>query len=391
DQSDECIIWGEKAIAMAEEMENEEILCHSLNNVGTMLSRIQSSRQKGLEMLQQSLDIALRNSYQEHAARAYTNLGNSAVVMRDYPFAKKILEPGIQYCEERDLDSWLVFMHSEKARMMFDMGHWEPAYRIAENIVNGEGDMNLAKVDALSVMAKIKMRKGEPGVLPLLMQANSIACETTELQRMIPALVACLEYEWITGKEFVENSAINYVLRLVDKVGNTYNNTEFAYWLLKARKQKATIREFFPGYALDTPSAALKAAGIWKQLGCPYEHALALFEANEDDKKKALTIMHRLGATTIIEKMKLEMRTSGIRSIPRGARKTIRSNAANLTERELDILYLLKEGLQNKEIASRLFISAKTVDNHISAIFYKLEVNTRIKAVQEASQLGILK
>ena len=74
-----------------------------------------------------------------------------------------------------------------------------------------------------------------------------------------------------------------------------------------------------------------------------------------------------------------------------GARKTNRANPANLTEREMDILYCLKEGLQNKEIASRLFISAKTVDNHMSSIFYKLEVNSRIKAVQEASHLGILK
>ena len=99
--------------------------------------------------------------------------------------------------------------------------------------------------------------------------------------------------------------------------------------------------------------------------------------------------MQKLGAATVVAKMKLEMRNLGIKSIPRGARKT--SNAANLTARELDILQLLREGLQNKEIASRLFISAKTVDNHISSIFYKLEVNSRIKAVQEASQLGILK
>jgi DNA-binding NarL/FixJ family response regulator len=67
------------------------------------------------------------------------------------------------------------------------------------------------------------------------------------------------------------------------------------------------------------------------------------------------------------------------------------SNSANLTERELDVLQLLKEGLQNKEIANKLFISAKTVDHHISSIFFKLEVNSRLKAVQEAIHLDIIK
>jgi DNA-binding NarL/FixJ family response regulator len=62
-----------------------------------------------------------------------------------------------------------------------------------------------------------------------------------------------------------------------------------------------------------------------------------------------------------------------------------------LTDRELDVLRLLREGLHNKEIAGRLFISPKTVDHHISAILYKLEVKSRTKAVHEAEKLGIIK
>jgi len=72
-------------------------------------------------------------------------------------------------------------------------------------------------------------------------------------------------------------------------------------------------------------------------------------------------------------------------------RKTTQSNPAQLTERELDILQLLNKGLQNKEIAAQLFISAKTVDHHISSILFKLDAKTRTKAVQEAIRLEILK
>jgi DNA-binding NarL/FixJ family response regulator len=56
----------------------------------------------------------------------------------------------------------------------------------------------------------------------------------------------------------------------------------------------------------------------------------------------------------------------------------------------MEILTLLKEGLQNKEIAARLFIALKTVDHHISSIFFKLDVSSRTKAVYEAVQQGII-
>jgi DNA-binding CsgD family transcriptional regulator len=197
-----------------------------------------------------------------------------------------------------------------------------------------------------------------------------------------------LEYEWITANNIVETPLLEQVISLVQAKGHLYENSAFAYWLFKARNRRVELKQTFAGY--QTGNSA-KASLLWKQLGCPYEQALALFEGNESDKRKAIDIIDRAGATAVFEKMKFMMRRSGMRQIPRGIRKTTRSNTANLTGRELDILQLLKEGLQNKEIAARLFISPKTVDHHISSIFFKLEVNTRTKAVEEAASLNILK
>jgi DNA-binding NarL/FixJ family response regulator len=86
----------------------------------------------------------------------------------------------------------------------------------------------------------------------------------------------------------------------------------------------------------------------------------------------------------------MDMRSSGIKKIPRGLRVSTRANPAQLTNRELDVLQLLKKGIQNKEIGEALFISPKTVDHHISSILFKLDVNSRAKAVTEAVRLGIL-
>ena len=52
----------------------------------------------------------------------------------------------------------------------------------------------------------------------------------------------------------------------------------------------------------------------------------------------------------------------------------------NLTNREIEVLKLIAEGMINKEIAKKLYISEKTVKNHISNIFKKLDVNDRTQA-----------
>lgn len=51
-----------------------------------------------------------------------------------------------------------------------------------------------------------------------------------------------------------------------------------------------------------------------------------------------------------------------------------------LTKREYEVLTLIAEGLSNKNIADKLYISEKTVKNHVSSIFRKIEVNDRIQA-----------
>ena len=60
-----------------------------------------------------------------------------------------------------------------------------------------------------------------------------------------------------------------------------------------------------------------------------------------------------------------------------------------LTEREGEVLHLIAQGLNNQEIAGQLYLSAKTVSNHISNIFNKLQVADRAQAIIKARQAGL--
>ncbi|WKZ41681.1 MAG: response regulator transcription factor [Anaerolineales bacterium] len=59
-----------------------------------------------------------------------------------------------------------------------------------------------------------------------------------------------------------------------------------------------------------------------------------------------------------------------------------------LTERELEILRLIAQGLNNQEIAQKLVLSHKTVRNHITNIFSKLQVADRAQAIVRAREAG---
>lgn len=63
-----------------------------------------------------------------------------------------------------------------------------------------------------------------------------------------------------------------------------------------------------------------------------------------------------------------------------------RPRAVGLTEREGDVLKLLAEGLTNREIARRLYLSEKTVKHHVTIVLQKLGVRNRVEAALAASK-----
>jgi LuxR family maltose regulon positive regulatory protein len=61
-----------------------------------------------------------------------------------------------------------------------------------------------------------------------------------------------------------------------------------------------------------------------------------------------------------------------------------------LSDRELEVLQLIAQGLTNRQVAQRLFIAQGTVKAHASSIYGKLGVSNRTQAVAQATALGLL-
>jgi DNA-binding CsgD family transcriptional regulator len=70
----------------------------------------------------------------------------------------------------------------------------------------------------------------------------------------------------------------------------------------------------------------------------------------------------------------------------RGERKRPASGWKSLTPTELNVVRLTAEGLSNKDIAEKLFISPRTVQTHLTHVYAKLSMTSRIQLIQEAAR-----
>ena len=94
------------------------------------------------------------------------------------------------------------------------------------------------------------------------------------------------------------------------------------------------------------------------------------------------------GGATLLA-MSADEQAAALRS---NSQPVLDEGAASLTEREKEILTLLAKGVSSTEdLAERLFISQKTVKNHLASIFTKLAVSDRTQAAIEAIRLGLTK
>jgi DNA-binding NarL/FixJ family response regulator len=95
----------------------------------------------------------------------------------------------------------------------------------------------------------------------------------------------------------------------------------------------------------------------------------------------ALSTFESLGAERCADEAAAFLRSLGVKAARSGPRGT-----GLLTKRELEVLTLLGEGLSNRELAERLFLTRKTVEHHVASVLSKLELSSRAEAAAYAAR-----
>jgi DNA-binding CsgD family transcriptional regulator len=245
----------------------------------------------------------------------------------------------------------------------------------------------VARTWPLLVRGLVTLRRGGDGDGDLD-EAWQLARRYGEAVRLLPAAAALAERAWLLE---VEDERLADAGDLLDdaRAGLDWGRGELAVWLRRLRPDlEPPTTDIAEPYALELAGKFRDAADRWAGLACPYERALALAGADDaGDTRTALAELDRLGAEPVAARVRLDLRARGLTATT--PRRSTQQNPAGLTNRELDVLRLLGDGLTNAELGRRLYIAGKTVDHHVSSILSKLGVANRRDAARRAQELGI--
>jgi DNA-binding CsgD family transcriptional regulator len=135
------------------------------------------------------------------------------------------------------------------------------------------------------------------------------------------------------------------------------------------QRGEALLRESIE--VLEGPDTRLEQARAQADLGASLRRGNHRVEARYP-LRQAIDTAHHLGATALAERAETELRATGAKP-----RRVLLTGLEALTACERRIAELAADGLTNREIAQTLFITDRTVEGHLTHVFYKLDVKSR--------------
>jgi DNA-binding CsgD family transcriptional regulator len=375
-----------RAQAIAEPLGALDVLSDALNTQGSSVARTDG---EWTGYKRRALDVALSAGLDGQAGLAFANLHGSYVDRRRFAEAERCFIDGIAYCDEHDLGSHAAFLRGNRAIALEQAGRWDEAVALSTALL-ASADAPVHRLGPLQVLGVIRARRGEPGAWEHLDQAAAAADTSGEPQWIIGVRLARAEAHWLQGELHRAADEAD----LADDVAggaDEWQRGEIASWLRRTGSSRLPRGELAEPYQRLVVGDWAEAARLWSSLGCPYEAALALFDAGDEAAlRQALQIFTNLDALAAAQLTRHKMRQLGIRAIPAGPRSATRADPFGLTRREREVLELISAGHSNTEIAAKLFLSPRTVDHHVSAILGKLGAPTRGAAAAYAARLGLV-
>jgi DNA-binding CsgD family transcriptional regulator len=386
----EAVVWGRRAIALAERFGEIPILVGALSSVGSALIAA-GDVAAGCAEMERGLRLARESEAEQGELSILSNMGTGLSEVYRFPLAERTLVEGIAYACDRGHDGWHDYMTAWLASTRLYQGRWNEAADLARSVLARLSEMPNGRFVALTMLGRLRARRGDPDILTALDEARALAAADPTLLWLGIVHTARAEAAWLAGNREGVVTEARTAFDLALDHQHAWLAGELAYWLWRADALTSVPPGIAEPFARQIAGDWRGAAAAWDDLGCPYETARALAESDDEEAlREALATFERLGARPMSTRVTRRLRDLGARDIPRGPRPATLANPAQLTPRESEILALMAEGHRNAEIADRLFLAQKTVEHHVSAVITKLGVANRAEAAREANRRGLI-
>ncbi|MCZ2839763.1 ATP-binding protein [Modestobacter sp. VKM Ac-2985] len=387
-RTEDALRWGARAVELA--ADDGDVRARALAAVGATRMQLDPD-DSGL--LHDAQHAARTTGQHQQALLASTALAFCSLLWVRPDDALAHLEDGVAYAREHEVDTMVGYLEAVRAWLVLRRGGAEDAAVLAREIVTRTTapESTVAGLVARTVLAERAVRRGDENADARLAAVAVDADRTGELKRIVPVLELQVERALTCGDPLP-------VPRLEDisrRVGPQPLRCGAAGARLAAWATVCGASHDFEGPAPEPYAAMLEqdwqaAAEAFGAVGWQHDRALLLsLTDSAESLAESVEIARTLGARPLEERGCHRMREAGL-TVPRGPLPSTRTNPAHLTDRQLEVLALVREGRSNADIAAVLHLSPRTVEHHVAGIFTKLGVANRAEAVARSAELDLV-
>lgn len=425
---------GQRAIDLARRQGPTLALADALATVGTAQALL--GEPGGVPLLDESVALGTYLADEPALCRAYANL----IVVHEYAGRPdESCRTAVHALEQLSPDSLELplgaALASNATNMLIRRGHYAECAKVFDRLIGERqlagqalhlhlerAQLQLSRGDtvgaAASLDAAAELRAvDEPAVV------TAVAEVTAELQRASGAYDACFATvdEALTRLEETDDRHFAVALAVIglgaeaDRLLGRRPTADDARRLdrladvlpdrvpeddVNLVADLATARaELARAQGADRPTGWADVAELWQTAQRPRERAYALLRQAEAAAAaqqrtqaaavatQAAELADSLGAQGISAAVAALLARTGLSRVARTTPAQLPEELAGLTARETEVLWLVGEGLTNRQIAGRLFMSERTVGVHVSHLLRKLGVANRVQAAAVATRL----
>ncbi len=423
-----------ETLRLAEETGRTDLQARGLALEATV-EAMRGKHREAHKTVQKALAIALEHKHPEVASEVYRRMGSVLEYASDFAGAGTAYAVAIEHCRRRNAEVQSYDCMGCLAYVTFRTGDWKRATEIAREVRKSKEASDLSRASAEGVLGLVHALRGETKQARRAVHlAADIALQRNSLMIGLLTEWVCALIEDLDGASGAAEDRYRRILDVSEETEDGHDVIQPLCWATLffadgkreqelARCTRALTRiaseagnpEALAGLALALGETALlqrnakeateqllQALDHLEKLGLPLEQALvgsragAAFEraGNSQEALRYLTngyrLAKKLGARPLAARIAHPLEALG--EAPDERRGPERGNQAargGLTRRQIEILRLIGDGLSNKEIATRLFLSPRTVEMHAARILDRLDCRSRSEAVGKAGRMGI--
>jgi DNA-binding CsgD family transcriptional regulator/tetratricopeptide (TPR) repeat protein len=379
-----------------------------------------------------SLELALNNGLPMQAATAYRLLADLRDFKADYDGARDEHLHAISFCRQKGTVSEEHMCLGCLGYALFRTGQWRKAIKNARRVLTDEDALPIARAAVAVVPAMIGVLRGErrhanarlTDALSQLRANNVVTLEflvlwvsgvmadfegnyplaaehyrellslwhqTEDRMLAVPGVVSAAGF-YVDRHDGANLAACCEVLNVIAQENQNEETraasravlAETAWYHRDLTSAVPLMREAIEGY--DRVGTTLEMAFLRRRFARMLATLGHAREA-EEKRREASELARRLGLRPFLDFLERDTITAGSLLSESAVRP---GPVVGLTPRQHSILSLIAKGLTNKEIASHLNLSARTIEMHVALALERLNCRTRSEAVSRAMSLGLL-